>query len=215
MSPDRWQAGWRVAVGLPAVLALLCCVGFWWAERSGESPPEIGARSKGKQGQVAKPFPLSVPLVKNVDGAQRTGFLPLRTTPEGLPKSIEKIMREPSYGTNWDLAQRIPLGRGDRLWLIPGNGFLCALSLPSKGTLGQVCSPTPVALAHGVAVVSLKPRPRPGRADNRVMVGIAPAGARKVLVETGRQTKALPVRKTGVFVLRDAATDPPDILRLR
>jgi len=75
------------------------------------------------------------------------------------------------------------------------------------------CAPTRYAVAHGVGVVTIGPGDS-HVSGYRLIVGIAPNGARQVLVHTNGSVTAVPV-VGNVFTLRDSLDMPPDRLTVR
>lgn len=71
------------------------------------------------------------------------------------------------------------------------------------------------ALEHGIATISITPVGSASQAArSRLIVGVAPDGARKVLVHTRGSVATVPVVE-GLFVLRDSVGVPSDFLTLR
>jgi imidazolonepropionase-like amidohydrolase len=81
--------------------------------------------------------------------------------------------------------------------------------------VGTVCSKTTQARADGVATTAI---PRAGQdapvTGPRLIVGVAPDGARAVSVHT-RGRVAVRRVVNGLFILRDHAVDPPDRISVR
>lgn len=156
-------------------------------------------------------------MVARAEPRQLRRFALLRTRPEGLPARTRRILHAPIAGTNWGLAQRVPVALPGAYWLVPGNGYLCIVGqadLASPG-VGTTCARTEQAVEHGVATVTLAPPSAAVRiAKPRLVVGVAPDGAREVLVHTRGVVVTAPIVESA-FVLRDAATAPPDLLTFR
>lgn len=141
-------------------------------------------------------------------------FALLRTQPEGLPARVQRVLRAPTFGLNWKLAQRIPVALPGAYWLVPGNGYLCVVARESLG-VGTTCAPSSEALQHGIASITITPfRPTRGVRPSRLIVGAAPDGTREVLVHTHGAVETAPVVNE-VFVSRDSVDAPPDFLALR
>jgi hypothetical protein len=163
--------------------------------------------------QAAAPAPA---VALRPEPQQLANFALLRTRPEGLPASVRAILRKPTLGMRWALAQRMPVDVPGDYWLVPGAGHLCIVNqTPASPGVGAVCATTAQVVSQGMATVAI-----PRRADltptgaSRLIVGVAPDRARRVYVHTGRAVAAAPVLD-GLFVRRDAATVPPDSLSLR
>lgn len=155
-----------------------------------------------------------------VEPRQRAAFALLRTRPEGISARTRHLLGRPVVGGNWRLAQRIPVALPDAYWLVPASRHLCIVAEASAGPhgAGTTCARTADAVAHGVAHVTVRgagPRAASGHvAKGRLIVGVAPDGAHRVLVHTRGQVETVPVVHHA-FVLRDAHVGPPDDLRVR
>lgn len=143
--------------------------------------------------------------IRRVADAQIARFALLRSPPEGLPGTVRRVLRQPSYGMNWSFAQRVPGAPGGSYWLVPGRDTLCLLHARDGHEITSACAPTEVALAHGVVSASLQN----GNPPRRLIVGILPSDVQHVTVRTGAVTTTVPVTH-GLLILRDAHRDPPD-----
>lgn len=161
--------------------------------------------------------PQGVGVVARVEDRQRANFALLRTPPEGLPTAVRRVLRNPVFGSNWNLAQRIPATASGAYWLLPGNGYMCVISDESMGsnTINTTCARALQARRHGIAAVTVT-RAVPGShlEAARLIVGLAPDGAHQVVVHTRGFTETVPVHDE-VFVLRDSIVAPPDFLMPR
>lgn len=158
--------------------------------------------------------PYNVPVVHRVQPRQLAAFAALRSPPEGLPVAAQRLLRNPPYGMNLRLAQRIPVGPEGSFWLVPGKDHLCMVSRGVMGGRGvtTTCATTSSAIAHGITDISIT---LPGRAHRqRLIVGAARDGARSALVHTGGATATVPIHN-GLFVLRDTTFAPPDSITVR
>jgi hypothetical protein len=204
------HAGRRLGAGL---LALTCAAGIalWLAFDDGDrqttsSGPAVVGHTAGD-----RPLPGSgVPVALRADRLQAGSFSLLRTPPEGLPAGVTEVLRSPAYGLNWRLAQRMPSAEGISFWIVPGNDVLCIVSQEERQSVSTTCARTRDAIAQGLAAVLLRERsgsqPQP---DHRLIVGIAPDGARRIRVSTRGEAATVPVID-GAFTLRDRVMDPPD-----
>jgi hypothetical protein len=155
-----------------------------------------------------------VTVISHVQPHQLAAFALLRSSPEGLPTSVQGILRQPVFGINWMLAQRIPVKSKGTYWLVPGNGHLCVISqgvMRGPG-VSTTCAETAYAIAHGVASVSITP-PR-AKHPGRLIVGVAPTDSREVIVHTHGSISTTPVHHEA-FVLRDSTLAAPDTISLR
>ncbi len=156
-------------------------------------------------------------VIAHVQRRQSASFALLRTRPEPLPGRIRRILRQPIVGMNWDLAQRIPVAQRGTFWLVPGNRHLCIVQRGSLGSpgVGTTCARTSQAVGHGIANIAVRRAPfGSSTGQARLIVGVAPDGAREVLVHTRGSVATAPVAGTA-FVLRDSIAAPPDVLTLR
>ena len=205
----RKQGGWLI---LASLLAVLIPIGL---ELVGDDSPYPRKTSHGQ----ADAIDASRVASSEIDGEedkevlrwQLHHFPILRTPPEPLPATLRDRLQPSSYGTSWDLAQRLPNRDRGNFWLIPGKRALCLLAdLPSA--LGQSCAPRRIAIAHGVAIVVIAPRPKRNAASpSRYILGVAPAGSDTACIQNTRSTTAVPV-VAHVFSLRDRDENPPKIV---
>jgi hypothetical protein len=167
--------------------------------------------------QSSKPGGRESAIARSAIGAddQRASFSLLRTRPEAIPQALRKIMQRPALDTRWELAQRLPARGFGEFWLIPGKKFICLLARTGS-EVSQTCAHTASAVKHGLVSVTLKPKPShlSGK-SSRLLVGVAPGHARRVVVHTAGSLVAVPVGRGGVFGLRDVATNPPDLMTFR
>jgi hypothetical protein len=209
------QPGRRVAFVLAVLLCSVSALLWFLASISSPATNQSGAAMPPSYADLMGRDPMSFKTVEGVARGQMNGFSIFHTRPEPLPRGIKRTMRRASYGANWDLAQRIRNGRQMSLWLIPGREFLCLLQSGLDG-LTQSCAPTQIALSHGLAIVKLNPPSRRGIGDKRrVIVGVGPDWADRVVVRTGTAVRASVVGSDGIFVVRDEVNAPPDQLLFR
>lgn len=204
---SRHQRVRRVSAGL-LVLGLCAGAAVWVASPSHHRRP----RDSPSPLPSAVADPGSLPMILSPQNEQ-TSFSVFRTPPEGLPVSVRRGLR-PNYGVNWLLAQRLPVKVGARVWAIPGNGYICLLSLQnqSHSVAGTNCATNQEALSHGLATTFLSTNTSPAH-STRVIFGMAPDRTREVIASTNGRTVRIPVID-GLFVRNDRATDPPDELTL-
>lgn len=161
--------------------------------------------------------PEAVRVIAKVEHQQIANFALLRTPPEGLPTAVRRVLGKPVFGSNWNFAQRIPAPASGAYWLLPGDGYMCVLSDGSMGshTLGTVCARASQARRRGIAATAIT-RAVPGShvKAGRLIVGLAPDGAKQVVVHTRGSTETVPVRDE-IFVLRDSTAAPPDFFMPR
>lgn len=158
--------------------------------------------------------PYALPIISRVQTPQLSAFALLRKPPEELPPATQRFLRGPIFGSNWNLARRIPVKAEGDYWLVPGDGYLCVISQGVMGgpSVSATCGKTAQATVHGIAAISitLPDAPHPAR----LIVGVAPDGTREALVHARGVIAAVPVRG-GTFVLRDSTLAPPDFISLR
>lgn len=172
-----------------------------------DSPKVHSAR-----GQISDE-PASIPVISRVQIRQAKAFSILRSPPEGLPKHITRLLRQPIFGTNWMLAQRIPTpGRGT-YWAIPGNGYLCIVSQQeNQPSASTVCETNQYAINHGLVATSVWEIE--GKDPERSIVGLVPDGTPWVQVITHGSSKRLIVNRHDVFVMSDSLPYPPSLITL-
>lgn len=157
------------------------------------------------------------PVITRAEPRQRARFELLRTPPEGLPARVRHILGAPVMGMNWTLAQRLPVNLSGAYWLVPGNGHLCIVDQGSLGNpaVGTTCARTARALARGIASITIaRPNASAHTVQSRLIVGVAPDGAREVQVHTRGTVVTTSVAGT-IFVVRDTLAAPPDRLSWR
>lgn len=196
----------RVSAGL-LVLGLLAVAGARWALMP-HQPRDSRSALASTSADAG-----SLPVILSIQDEQAP-FAGFRTPPEGVPRSVRRGLHA-SYGVNWLLGQRLPIKVGAQVWAIPGNGYICLLSLqsPGRSVPATTCDTNQHALGHGLATTFLSnARTRSPRAT-RVIFGVAPERAAEVIASTHRDAVSIPVRD-GIFVRHDRATAPPDQLTL-
>ncbi len=210
------RAARRACVG-PLVLALLALT-LGGCGSSSDASPSATAKSAADAAPPHKPAaaenPYAAAVISHAQPRQLAAFSLLRTPPEGLPASTRRILRRPIFGINFRLAQRIPVKSEGAYWLVPGNGHLCVISqgvMHGPG-VGSTCATTSRAIAHSIGDISIT---LPGGGHRfRLIVGVAPDGAREALVNTRGAIATAPVHGE-VFLLRDTTLAPPDVITLR
>jgi hypothetical protein len=203
---EALKSGWRMRRG--ATLTMLLCVIASALAACGSSD---GSSEAAKvQRDLPDRYPgATVPIIEQASSLQVRGFPLFRTLPEGLPAAVEKILRQPTYGMNWKLAQRIPTTARGRFWAVPGRGVICVLAQQNSETVSSNCTKMPHAVAHGLAVILVsETRSSPTPSYRRLMVGIAPAGARAIRVYDDGSKQMAQVREGG-FTLWSSAGNPP------
>ncbi len=206
----------RRSVGVGLVIAVLALAGLYagCGAGQGNSSPESSAkvRAVAASRPTFSSFAEDGHPVHSVSRTQRNHFALLRGAPEPLPPSVRRVLRKPTYGMNWDLAQRVPVGLRGSFWLIPGRGVLCLLHAETIHEASSACAPTKAALAHGIVGASL----REGRSEvpaERLIVGVVPDGATEAVVHTGKVASKVAIAHH-LFVLRDSMEEPPEVVSL-
>jgi hypothetical protein len=216
------KVSWRACASSLAVLSLLAGVGACGTSKTSDARrSDATTQSSPRASQASREATPSEPrayrVIARAEHRQLANFALLRTPPEGLPAGTQRILRAPIFGVNWKLAQRIPVTLPGAYWVVPGNRYLCVISLKSMGSpgAGTTCAQTSQALEHGIADITIA-RGSPGSRipHGRLIVGVAPDGVREVLVHTHGSVATVPV-VDDVFALRDSATSPPDFSTLR
>jgi hypothetical protein len=208
----RGQTRRYLAVGAFMLIALFT----FFLDRSFNQPvhPEKPDSPKvhSAKGQVIDE-PTSIPVISRVQIRQAKAFSILRSPPEGLPKHITHLLRQPIFGINWMLAQHIPTAARGTYWAIPGNGYLCIVSQqehqPSAST---VCETNQYAIHHGLVATSVWEIK--GKDTERRIVGLVPDGTPWVQVITHGSARKLIVNRHDVFVMGDFLPYPPSLITL-
>lgn len=202
------------SVGLVIAGLALAGIGAGCGTGQKRDSPQSSARARAVAASRPAPPPDSEVTnpVHSVDSAQRDHFALLRGVPEPLPPSVRRILRKPTYGMNWDLAQRVPVGLQGSFWLIPGRGVLCLLHAETIHEASSACAPTKTALAHGIVGASLRERHSEVPAE-RLIVGVVPDGATEAVVHTGKVASKVAIAHH-LFVLRDSMEEPPEVVSL-
>ncbi|HKG02151.1 MAG TPA: hypothetical protein VKB03_03150 [Conexibacter sp.] len=152
-------------------------------------------------------------MIRHVSPVQRANFELLRGAAESLPPVVRRVMRRPTYGMNWSLAQRLPRTVRDNFWLVPGRDILCLVHASGAHEASSSCAPTELALHHGVVAISLRNHGAFGPTD-RTIVGVMPDRATGAVVHTGVAQTTVPVSRH-LFVLRDSVKEAPDNVSVR
>jgi len=199
-------AGWRFGVSL-LLLSALGGLALW--QSLGH-----GSESSRAESEKRNPSSKSLAVVQRADNRQLAIFAQLKTSPEGLPSDLKRVLRRPPSGANWELAQRLPVRAQGRFWAIPASGSICMIGQGKDRIIEMTCATTKAALQHGVAIVRLGQAKVVDEPAARLTVGMAPDGSRTVVIHTGAMMTTGAVAN-GVFAVRDMATDPPDELTFR
>jgi hypothetical protein len=206
----------RYVCSLSAIL-LLMCIGACGASSANHASNYNRAPSSLPKASSSISDPQAVRVVAKVEPQQLANFALLRTPPEGLPTAVRRVLGNPVFGSNWNLAQHIPATASGAYWLLPGNGYICVVSDGSMGsnTIGTVCARASQARQRGIAAIAVA-RAVPGShvKAGRLIVGLAPDDTHQVVVHTRGSTETVPVHDE-VFVLHDSTAAPPDFFMPR
>lgn len=162
---------------------------------------------------ASPPRPLpgdGIAVINHPTSRQVKGLPLLGTPPEGLPAEVTRILREPTFGLNWQLAQSIHTRAPGRFWAVPGRGVVCIYAQQSPEAVSSNCAKSRYAVARGLAAILISGGPGSPQASSyrRLMVGIAPAGARMMRIYTDGTIRSVRVSR-GAFTLQDEADEPP------
>lgn len=127
---------------------------------------------------------------------------------EGLPASVERVLRTPTKEMRWKDAQRLPMSAPARLWAVPGNGVLCFVTQQEPESVGTICSTQRRAQKHDLYTSYLSNQATHSTRVERVIIGIAPDGTRDAVAYTHGVPVRIPVID-GVFLRRDEQRDAP------
>jgi len=211
---SRLRLRLSASVGLVAAGLALAGISTGCGKSQGNAPVPSSAGVKPSTVSHPAPPPSSeaVTPIHSVERSQRIHFALLRGLPEPLPPSIRRVLRKPTYGMNWELAQRLPLSLRGSFWLIPGRHVLCVLHAETLHEASSACAPTKIALAHGVVAALLQEASAVTPVE-RLIVGVVPDGATEAAVHTGRITSRVAITHH-LFVLRDSMKEPPEVVSL-
>lgn len=175
-----------------------------------------GGSATGETSSAGQAAPGGDPAAGAAGRRLQRRFAVLRTPAEPLPPDVRAVVRAPVDGLDWGLAQRIDVSVPGSYWLLPGDGIACIVAQPGARIpgVGATCAPTPIAVEHGVATVLFPPSDAATGGRSRLVVGVAPDGARVAEIRTGATVERVPVG-AGVFVLRDGSQQPPDGIAMR
>lgn len=198
------RAAGRACLGL--LLAL-----FFVADLSACGSGQDGDKGESAQApRSADGTPGPETAIVRVPRQVATDFALLRTSPDGIPPAVSRILKAPVSGMDWSLARRVPVPLPGAYWLAPGAEHLCVVATtPDSPAIGTVCATYGQALRNGVANTSLDPT-----SSRRLIVGVVPDGTRSVRIRSGDSTASARVRD-GTFVHRDSVAAPPDRVTLR
>jgi hypothetical protein len=206
----------RLSASVGLVMAGLALAGLSAGCGQGQSndpyPSSTMAKASTASRPAPPPFSETTNPVRSVNRSQRSHFALLRGVPEPLPPSVRRILKRPTYGMNWDLAQRVPLSLRGPFWLIPGRHVLCLLHEETAHEASSACAPTKTALAHGIVAASLRQGSTAGAAE-RLIVGVAPDGVSKAVIHTEQITSRVAIAHH-LFVLEDSVEEPPKVVSL-
>jgi hypothetical protein len=155
--------------------------------------------------------PRSLTPITREPPQQTRYFALLRVPPEGLPALARSELRHPTFGLNWNLARSVPVPKNTpgEYWIVPGNGYVCTIwQVGNRSVTSTACATNQQAQVDGLLAINLEEPP--GKPGHRLIVGVAPDGIRKVLVETAGSTATSTVGKYGVYILSDKVMNPPD-----
>lgn len=214
VSRDGQRACWRRGVGMLVFVSLTSALMLGCESQnhraSGVSTGASASLSSGDSFRRA----LSRRVVVKAQHRQLENFALLRTRPEGLPDWVRQRMRNPVFGMNWSLAQRLPLPTYGAFWLVPANGYLCLVEQRYQDTVYQTCRTTKEVVAHGLFLAFLGAgTERLVYGAHRFVVGIVPDRTREVLIEAERSHVRVPAIGN-TFVRRDNFSDSPNRLIL-
>jgi hypothetical protein len=140
-----------------------------------------------------------------------SNFTLFRSPANGVPESVWQPIHQSIPGMLWAQSRRIPVSSSDAYWLVPGRRHLCIISLSrASSTIGTVCSGIRQAIHHGIADTSLGMRP-----PKRLIVGVAPDRARRVVVLSAGSSFSVRVHRLGVFTRSDSVPKGPERFLIR
>jgi hypothetical protein len=191
-------AGRRVVAGLLAALPMpmLAACG---SDRMTSPPPRSQAPDRA-----------TVEVPRTVPRAVQHAFAPFRSSPEPLPRTVTALLREPTGGADWRLAQQLR-GTGDlTVWAVAGRRAMCLISQArGSAAVTETCTSTRRAIAHGVFFTSLA-ETSAAPATTRLVVGLVPDRTHRVRIHTTGAAAMTATVASNTFALRDRVADPAD-----
>ncbi len=192
------RAGWPFVAGL---LFLFIAVGAILLQK--DSPPN---RSSDTTVLHEKKSPSSF----------KRDFSLFRSTPEFVPLALREQLRLSQGQRYWQRSQRlssVPVPT----WVLPGSVTTCLVARDPEGLAsGSTCSRNDRVLDHGLVLSFLAGSPSaqpPG--TRRIVLGLVPDVARKVLIRTlGHAPALVPVKRNSFFLL-DGVNNPPESTELK
>jgi len=209
LQPQRRRVGAGVFTLLLAASVALIAIR---TNRSGQDDQHHWASPVDRVESMVR-GPVSPAVIRRVEPVQTRNFELLRTPPEGLPKRLRKTLRQPLFGMNSQLAQRLPAWTGVQAWIVPARGALCIVTRQRRDIVGLSCPPTRYALHHGVFTTFLYKSGDDATPTRRVVIGVVSDIVREVAIATNNSTTGTPVLH-GVFVVKDTAVSAPGALKL-
>ena len=149
-------------------------------------------------------------MTERLPGILENAFPILATQPEGLPLDLSSKFGKLPFQVLPTLAQKVPIS-GRVMWLVPGKTGICLLTQVEQG-LGSVCQTTQRSVSVGISLTLLDEGRTSTGKSRRLIAGIAPTPVKEMLVQTQGHFSNIPVEALGVFILRDQADDPPDVV---
>jgi hypothetical protein len=155
-----------------------------------------------------------LPVIRRLSRPESANFGIFHSTPEGLPHSVRETLRRPSYGANWNLAQRLAIASRIPVWVLPANAAICLIEEQRGGAIGVTCTPTGRVVRHGIVTASLAGGKPPPSLTRRTVVGVVPDHIPKVRVKTRSFGATVVQVRSNTFILRDSVSDPPESVEL-
>jgi hypothetical protein len=104
---------------------------------------------------------------------------------------IGSTLGDHAFGLNFAQARRVAVRAGVDGWVIPGNGFICVFP---EGRRAVGCNTTARTIEQGMRVViPANAGESPQKAHEYISLGIAPDAVKKVVVDDGRERRAVRV----------------------
>jgi hypothetical protein len=197
--PVRWTRVTRRALALAAVAtALPVAVGATVAVLHHHAPPAEVPRTAplgaGPDGRVIDRSPLPRPPASLLAGYSRLRDAP--TAEDRDNAAVRRYARSArTFGLDAGAARVLTHIDGKRLWLIPGNGFVClGIETPGTRQLGGTCNTEAVALREGLQ-----------QNDDTTIYGVLPDGIDRIEVTDDDGFRHVAPVDHNAYALRNAS----------
>lgn len=185
---------WHILIVLPVVLAAVFAV--LHTARSGKAEHHGHSTDSRQLAQQWSELRRAGSRWAQVDSNPSWPFSGIVRSPLGMPKALRRetwqVLGKPRHlGLRFDLAARPPDRAAASLWVVPGNGVICLVKVPS---VAAACTTSSRAYHHGIVLQTYKLGPKPARRPLKfVSLGIVPDGVRTVPIKIASHWRTITV----------------------